>query len=173
MSSRNWLFGLILVVATTLAYQPAWNGKPIWDDDTHITSAELRSGHGLIRIWTDPAAAPQYYPLLHTIFWLEYKLWGASPLPYHLVNIALHALTALLLLRMLQCLELPGAWLAAGVFALHPVMVESVAWISELKNTLSGTLCAASALMYLKYDQERKRGGYFISFALFLAGLMT
>ncbi len=172
MSSRNW-FGLILIVVTVLAYQPAWNGKPIWDDDIHITSAELRSLHGLGRIWTDPAAAPQYYPLLHTVFWIEYKLWGAWPLPYHLLNIGLHALTALLLLRILERLQLPGAWLAAGIFALHPVLVESVAWISELKNTLSGALCAGSALLYLKYDRERKRSAYFIAFALFLAGVMT
>jgi Tfp pilus assembly protein PilF len=167
------LFGLILVVATTLAYQPAWNGKPIWDDDIHITSAELSSLHGLGRIWTDPAAAPQYYPLLHTVFWIEHKLWDARPLPYHLLNIALHALTALLLWRILERLQLPGAWLAAGIFALHPVLVESVAWISELKNTLSGALCAGSALLYLKYDQQRKRSTYFIAFALFVAGVMT
>jgi tetratricopeptide (TPR) repeat protein len=158
---------------TTLAYQPAWNGKPIWDDDIHITSAELSSFHGLGRIWTDPAAAPQYYPLLHTVFWIEHKLWGTWPLPYHLLNIGLHALTALLLWRILERLQLPGAWLAAGIFALHPVLVESVAWISELKNTLSGALCAGSALLYLKYDQERKRSSYFIAFALFLAGVMT
>src|SRR5207237_815717 len=173
MSSRNWLFGLILIVATTLAYQPAWNGKPIWDDEIHITIPALRSVHGLARIWTDPAAAPQYYPLLHTVFWIEYRLWGAWPLPYHLVNIALHALTAVLMLRILRRLELPGAWVAAAIFALHPVLVESVAWISELKNTLSGALCAGSALMYLKYDQSRERSAYFIAFVLFLAGLMT
>src|SRR6266849_4025504 len=173
MSSRNWVFGLILIVATTLAYQPAWNGKPIWDDEIHITIPALRSVHGLARIWTDPAAAPQYYPLLHTVFWIEYRLWGAWPLPYHLVNIALHALTAVLMLRILQRLKLPGAWVAAAIFALHPVLVESVAWISELKNTLSGALCAGSALMYLKYDQNRERSAYFIAFVLFLAGLMT
>lgn len=167
------MFGLILVVATTLAYQPAWNGKPIWDDDIHITSAELSSLHGLGRIWTDPAAAPQYYPLLHTAFWIGHKLWGTWPLPYHLLNIALHALTALLLWRILERLQLPGAWLAAGIFALHPVLVESVAWISELKNTLSGALGAGAALLYLKYDQDRKRSSYIIALALFIAGLMT
>ncbi|MEY2542834.1 MAG: protein O-mannosyl-transferase [Verrucomicrobiota bacterium] len=167
------MFGLVLVVATTIAYQPAWNGKPIWDDDIHITSAELSSLHGLGRIWTDPAAAPQYYPLLHTAFWIEHKLWGTWPLPYHLLNVALHALTAVLLWRILERLQLPGAWLAAAIFALHPVLVESVAWISELKNTLSGALGAGAALLYLKYDQERKRSSYIIALALFIAGLMT
>jgi tetratricopeptide (TPR) repeat protein len=173
MSSRNWLFGLILIVVTALAYQPAWNGKPIWDDEIHITPAELRSAHGLARIWTDPAAAPQYYPLLHTVFWIGYQLWGGWPLPYHLLNIALHALTALLLLRILQRLDLRAAGFAAAIFALHPVLVESVAWISEIKNTLSGALCAGSALLYLKYDLERKRSAYFTAFVLFLAGVMT
>src|ERR1700724_1348797 len=134
MSSLHLLFGLILIVVTALAYQPAWNGNPIWYDDIHITSAELRSVHGLGRIWTDPAAAPPYYPLLHTGFWIGHRLCRARPLPHPLLNIALHALTALLLWRMLTRLQLPGAWLAAGIFALHPVLVESVAWISELKN---------------------------------------
>jgi protein O-mannosyl-transferase len=162
-----------LIAVTALAYQPAWNGKPIWDDDIHITIPPLRSWHGLARIWTDPGAVPQYYPVLHTVFWLEYKLWGTWPLPYHLINIVLHAVSALLLLRILQRLEVPGAWLAAFIFALHPVHVESVAWISEVKNTLSGALCAAAALIYLNYDQYRKRGTYSVAFLLFLIGVMA
>ena len=173
MSSRNWLFALVLLVATLLVYQPAWNGKPIWDDEIHITTPELRSSHGLTRIWTDPAAAPQYYPLLHTIFWVEYKLWDGWPLPYHLVTILLHATLALLLFQILRRLNVPGAWLGAAIFALHPVHVESVAWLSEVKNTLSGALAAAATLTYLKYDKDRQLTAYFLAFALFVAGLMT
>ncbi len=173
MSSRNWLFALVLLVATLLVYQPAWNGKPIWDDEIHITTPELRSSHGLTRIWTDLAAAPQYYPLLHTIFWLEYKLWDGWPLPYHLVTILLHATLALLLFQILCRLNVPGAWLGAAIFALHPVHVESVAWLSEVKNTLSGALAAAATLAYLKYDKDRQLTAYFLAFALFVAGLMT
>jgi len=173
MSSRNWLFALVLLVATLLVYQPAWNGKPIWDDEIHITTPELRSSHGLTRIWTDPAAAPQYYPLLHTIFWVEYKLWDGWPLPYHLVTILLHAILALLLFQILRRLNVPGAWLGAAIFALHPVHVESVAWLSEVKNTLSGALAAAATLAYLKYDKDRQLTAYFLAFALFVAGLMT
>src|SRR5438045_9387702 len=109
MSCRNFLFGLILIVATTLAYQPAWNGKPIWDEEIQITGPELRSADGLMRIWTDPSAAPQYYPLLHTVFWVEYKLWDGLPLSYHLLTILLHAVLALLLLQILRRLEVPGA----------------------------------------------------------------
>jgi tetratricopeptide (TPR) repeat protein len=173
MSSRNWLFGLILIVATTLAYQPAWNGKPVWDDNSHITSIELRSLHGLGRIWTNPAAAPQYYPLLHTVFWLEYKLWKDWPLPYHLITIFFHLLSALLFLKVLQRLKVPGAWLAAAIFALHPVHVESVAWFSEIKNTLSTALCVGAALIYLDYDESRKRSAYFLAFVLFVLALLT
>ena len=173
MSSRNWLFALVLIVATLLVYQPAWNGKPIWDDEIHITAPALRSFRGLTRIWTDPSAAPQYYPLLHTIFWLEYKLWDGWPLPYHLLTILLHAILALLLLQILRRLEVPGAWLAAAIFALHPVHVESVAWFSEVKNTLSGVFAAAATLAYLKYDKDRQSAAYLLALALFVAGLMT
>src|SRR6266403_604936 len=173
MSSRNWLFALVLLVANLLVYQPAWNGKPIWDDEIHITTPELRSSHGLTRIWTDPGAAPQYYPLLHTIFWVEYKLWVGWPLPYHLVTILLHATLALLLFQILRRLNVPGAWLGAAIFALHPVHVESVAWLSEVKNTLSGALAATATLAYLKYDKDRQLTAYVLAFALFVAGLMT
>src|SRR2546423_3095815 len=173
MSSRNWLLGLILIVATTVAYQPAWNGKPIWDDEIHITAPALRTVDGLARIWTDPAAAPQYYPILHTLFWVEYKLWDGWPLPYHLVTILLHAILALLIVQILRKLEVPGAWLAAFIFALHPVHVESVAWLSEIKNTLSGTLGAAAILVYLRYDEDRQPGAYFLAVALFVVGLLA
>ncbi|MEY2601010.1 MAG: protein O-mannosyl-transferase, partial [Verrucomicrobiota bacterium] len=130
-SQRIWLFSLALIVATALAYLPAWNGKLIWDDNSHITQPELRSWHGLVQIWTQVGATQQYYPLVHSIFWVEQKLWGDSVLGYHLVNILLHALGAVVLLQILLRLKVPGAWLAAGLFALHPVQVESVAWISE------------------------------------------
>ena len=167
------MFGLILVVTTLLVYQPAWNGKPIWDDDIHLTPPQLRSLHGLARIWTDPAAAPQYYPVLYTIFWLEDKLWDGWTLPYHIITILLHAIFALLLVQILRRLNVPGAWLAAAIFAFHPLHVESVAWFSEIKNTLSGVLAAAATLVYLKYDEDRHRASYFLALGLFVVGLMT
>src|SRR5437588_5504115 len=173
MSFRNWLFALALIVVTFLVYQPAWNGQPIWDDEIHITTPELRALHGLVRIWTDPAAAPQYYPALHTLFWLEYKLWDGSVLPYHLVTIFFHALLALLVMLILRRLNVPGAWLAAFVFALHPIHVESVAWFSEIKNTLAGALAAAATLAYLTYDQDRHRLAYLTALALFAVALLA
>ena len=167
------MFGLILIVATTLAYQPAWNGQPIWDDEVHITPHGLRSLHGLARIWTDPTAAPQYYPVLGTVFWIEYALWHDRPPLYHLVNISLHVFAALLLLRIFRRLEIRGAWLAVAVFALHPVQVESVAWISELKNVLSAVFGFLAAIAYLRFDSERKLGWYVVALLCFVLGLMT
>jgi len=172
-SLPNWLLALILAATTFVAYQPAWNGKPIWDDEIHITAPELRSLHGLARIWTDPSAAPQYYPLLHTIFWAEHKLWDGAVLPYHFVTIFCHALLALLIWRILRTLNVPGAWLAAALFALHPVHVESVAWLSEIKNTLSGVFAAGAMLLYFQYDKDRHRALYFGALAFFALGLMT
>jgi tetratricopeptide (TPR) repeat protein len=172
-SWRRWVWGLLLVVVTILAYQPAWNGKPIWDDEGHITKPELRSMDGLGRVWIKPGATQQYYPLAHSVFWVEHKIWGDSPLGYHLINILLHAVSALLLLKMLRRLEVPGAFLATVIFALHPVQVESVAWISELKNTLSGTLYLGSALAYLEFYREGKKAFYAAALGLFVLGLMA
>ena len=171
-SQRIRLFSLALIVATAVAYLPAWNGKPIWDDNAHITQPELRSWHGLVEVWTQVGATQQYYPLVHSVFWIEQKLWGDSVLGYHLINIFLHGFAAIVLLRILLRLKVPGAWLAAGLFALHPVQVESVAWISEIKNTLSGLFFFCSILAYLNFDQNRSRVAYFRSLALFLFGLM-
>src|SRR5437016_2762330 len=167
-----WLFALALIAITALAYLPAWNGKLIWDDNRHITQPALRSWQGLADIWARVGATQQYYPLVHSFFWIEQKLWGDSVLGYHLVNILLHSLGAVVLLQILQRLKIPGAWLAAALFALHPVQVESVAWISELKNTLSGLFFFCSILTYLNFDERRNRLAYISSLALFVLGLL-
>jgi protein O-mannosyl-transferase len=170
---RDWWLGVLLVVGVFLAYQPVWHAGFIWDDDRHITQPELRSLHGLARIWTQLGATQQYYPLVHSVFWVEHRLWGDAPLGYHLLNVLLHALSALLLVKILRQLQIPGAWLAAFLFALHPVEVESVAWISELKNTLSGVFYLSAALAYLGFDRNRDRGSYAAALGLFLLGLMS
>src|SRR5438128_3232690 len=170
MSSRNLLFGLILIVATTLAYQPAWHGKLIWDDDLYLKSAHLTSLGG---IWTRPQTTQQYHPLVGSVFWIENRLWDDSMLGHHLLNILLHAGSALLLFRILEQLAVPGAWLTAAVFALHPVQVESVAWLVELKNTLSGFLFCSAILIYLRFDQSRNKLLYALVLFLFLLGLLA
>ncbi|MGD0351145.1 MAG: tetratricopeptide repeat protein [Verrucomicrobiota bacterium] len=171
LNDRLW--GVFLIVVTLVVYLPAWNGKPVWDDDVHLTRPALQSLHGLVRIWCDLKATPQYYPLVHSVFWVEHKLWDELFLDYHLVNILLHACSAVLLLKVLQRLEVPGAQFASAIFALHPVNVEAVAWISELKDTLSGVLCLGSVLAYLSFDRGRSRKSYAVALGLFLLGLMS
>jgi len=170
---REWGWALLLLAVTILAYGPAWSGQPLWDDAAHMTRPELRSVAGLASIWTRLGATQQYYPLLHSLFWLEYRLWGESTVGPHLVSILLHGLAALLLVRIVRKLELRGAWLAGGVFALHPVMVESVAWITELKNTLSAIFFLTAALAYLDFDGKRKAKPYALALTLFVLGLLS
>ena len=146
MTLRNWrrdwrsaLPGVLLGVLVLIAYWPSLSGQFLWDDDSNVTKrAPLRSLHGLWRIWFAPGATQQYYPLTHTSFWLDYHVWGLHPFGYHAENVLLHALSASLLWLILRRLAVKGAWLGAAFFALHPVCVESVAWITERKNTLSG-----------------------------------
>jgi tetratricopeptide (TPR) repeat protein len=143
------LFALALAAAVLLTYLPALSAGFVWDDDGHVTRPDLRSIHGLWRIWFEPGATQQYYPILHTAFWVEHRMWGDSPFGYHLLNVGLHAAAAWFFLLLLRRVGVPGARLAALVFALHPVCVESVAWISEQKNTLSALFYFSAALAYV------------------------
>jgi tetratricopeptide (TPR) repeat protein len=155
-SARHWLPGLLLIAATFLVYLPALRGGFVWDDDSWTTklAALFQNASGLHSIWFQPAALQQYYPLTGTSFWLDYQFWKFWTPPYHVENVLLHALAALLFWRLLLRLQLPGAWLAAALFALHPVMVESAAWITERKNVLSLVLYLGAFLAYLRYAKE-------------------
>ncbi len=146
---------ILIILLTLTAYYPALRGGFIWDDTDYVTENQtLRDLNGLKRIWFEVGATYQYYPLVHSTFWLEYHLWKLNPFGFHLVNVLLHATSAILLWQVLRRLQLPGAWLAAAIFALHPVEVESVAWITERKNVLSGVFYFAAALAYLRFVQE-------------------
>ncbi len=159
--------------ATLMAYWPALRGGLVWDDASHVTNPALESLHGLWRIWFDLGATQQYYPLLHSAFWMEHRIWGDAVLGYHLTNVVLHAASACLVVRIVRRLSLPGAWLAGLVFALHPVCVEAVAWISEQKSALSGVFCLAAAMVYLRFDQTRRRPDYLCALGLFVLGLLS
>lgn len=145
------LAALALVALTLVAYVPAMRGGFVWDDDDYVTANRtLRSVDGLRRIWVEPGAVPQYYPLTFTSLWIEHHLWADSPTGYHVTNVLLHATSAVLLWRVLCLIALPGAWIAAAFFAVHPVGVESVAWITERKNVLSGACYLGAALSCLR-----------------------
>lgn len=171
---------ILLVAMTILAYVPVFGAGYVWDDDSYLTrNKTLTSENGLAEIWLTPRASPQYYPMVFSTFWLERRLWGLNPTGYHVVNVLLHAATAVFLWRLLLRLKLPGAWLAAAAFALHPVHVESVAWIAERKNVLSGLfyMLAASAFMrFIPPDSAPSRGriGWYIaSLGLFVLALLS
>ncbi len=167
------------MAATVAAYFPCLRGSALWDDAAHITPPRLRTWEGLWRIWSKLGTTQQYYPVLHSAFWVEHRLWGDSVLGYHLANVALHAAAACLFALVLARVW-PGErgwtwapWLAAAVFALHPVCVESVAWISEQKNTLSLTFYLLAALAYLRFDRGRRWRWYALAFALFALALLS
>jgi len=145
------------LVLAFLAYEPAWHAGFIWDDDDHVTAnPAMTASHGLRMIWSSIPVS-RYYPLTLTSFWVQRRLWGLDPMPYHLVNIALHAANAVLVFYILRRLRVPGALLAALVWLLHPVNVESVAWITELKNTQSGLFFFLAVLCYLRFDVAERR----------------
>ena len=171
---RLWLGALTLMAAVVLAYGPIWRAGFVWDDDLVVTANPVIVGPlGLHEIWTTSAA--DICPLTLTTFWIEHKLWGLDPLPYHLVNVVLHGASAILLWRVLLSLRVPGAWLGAALWAMHPVQVESVAWISELKNTQSGVFYLLAILFFVKslktdsVDSSRRVANY--AFALVFAAL--
>ncbi|MCH9057188.1 MAG: tetratricopeptide repeat protein [Planctomycetes bacterium] len=148
-----WIAGTLLIVLATLAaYMPAMQGDFLWDDDDHVSAnLAVQSPDGLGKIWSEKGSTPQYYPIVFSSFWVEYSLWGQSTVGYHVVNVALHILNALILWRVLGLLSIRYAWLAAAIFALHPVHVESVAWITERKNVLSGLFYLSALFAYLRF----------------------
>jgi protein O-mannosyl-transferase len=176
LKPRNTIaaLALLLYALTLLAYAPAIRGGFIWDDDDYVqNNANLRSPHGLIDIWTAPRTSPQYYPMVFTTFWMEYQLWGDSATGYHLVNVLLHATAAVLLWRVLVALHIPAAYVAAIIFALHPIHAESVAWITERKNVLSAVFYFAAGLAYLRWDQHGRPRDYVVALILFIAALLS
>ena len=171
------LFGLVI-----LAYLPSFRCEFIWDDDAYVLNNRvIQAWDGLPRIWFDPLATPQYYPLVHTSFWLEYRLWKLNPTGYHVVNVLLHATSVIALWRVLAAWNIQGAWLAAAIFGVHPVHVESVAWITERKNVLSGLfyIMAMLAVTPLFLNGIDKRSGrkyfsrYLLVTSLFVCALLS
>ena len=173
-----------IILLTFCSYYPAIHSDYIWDDDNYVTdNYTLKSLQGLKDIWTKPGAVPQYYPAVHTTFWLEYHFWKLNPLGYHLVNITIHIASAILVALVLHKIAIPGAWLAALIFAIHPVHVESVAWITERKNVLSAFFYLSSLIVFqrliIKRDCRHRPNPssryfeYSFAFLLYLCALLS
>ncbi len=178
--SQPWVPPVALLLLTILAYAACYGNGFVWDDDNYVTNnVALRSVGGLADIWLKPTATPQYYPLVHTMYWLEYQLWGTQAFGYHLVNVLLHAGAAVMLFFLLRRWQLAGAWLAAAVFAVHPIEVESVAWITERKNVLSGLLFLLALWSCLRafgmdFDRQKPKWGWYLgAFGLFVGALLS
>src|SRR6266511_4445467 len=155
---RAFIFAFVLTAVTIFVYRPAWNGGFLWYDDVYITNNELLTApDGLRRIWFSLDSPSQYFPLVYTTFRIEHALWGITPTGYHWVNLLLHICNALLVWLVLTRLNVPGAWLTGAIFALHPVQVESVAWITERKNVLMGFFFLLTLLSWTRFVKEQAR----------------
>ena len=166
-----------LVLLVVVSYLPAmlWGGF-VWDDNLCIKVDPVREVSGLWQIWFSPSAIESeyhYWPLVYTAFWLEHKLWGFDPTGYHIVNVLLHLANTLLLWHLLRRLVVPSAWIVAAVFAVHPLHVESVAWIIERKDVLSGLLYLGAVLAWMRFVEQPNPRRYAWSLALYVAGLLS
>ena len=162
--AHGWPAPAALCLLVLVSYLPAmlW-GDFIWDDLVMIGTPAVREATGLRQIWFSPGeieAEVHYWPLVYSSFWLQHKLWGFAPAGYHVVNVLLHLANTLLLWQLLRRSAVPGAWLAAAVFAVHPVHVESVAWVIELKDVLSGLFYLSAALAWIRFDAEPRPSRY-------------
>ncbi len=157
-ATRRWsLWGgiALIALAACVAYLPALRGQFILDDDIYLTNAPvIRASDGLYRIWCTSQAL-DYYPVTNTSLWLEWRLWGLNPLGYHVTNLLLHVAACLLIWAILRQLAIPGAFLAALLFAVHPLNVESVAWIAQRKGLLALVFFLLSILWYVREEQRR------------------
>jgi tetratricopeptide (TPR) repeat protein len=165
---RALIFAVILAAMTIFAYRPAWNGGFLWDDDDYIINNELlTAANGWQRIWFSLDSPSQYFPFTYSTFRIEHALWGLNTTGYHWVNLLLHVANALLVWAVLAKLKVPGSWLAAAIFALHPVQVETVAWITERKNVLMGLFFLLTLLAWIQFaDEQTRRRWIFYCLAL-------
>lgn len=164
---------LALTILIFVSYSPAINGGFIWDDDTFFTkNPVMAKPDALKRLWFT-TQTPDYFPLVSTSLWLQRLIWGLHPMGYHIFNIILHFFNAVLLWLILKKMKIPGAWMAAAIFGIHPVNVESVAWITEIKNLQSTFFFMLTIFSYLSFVEKQKKSLYVFSLIFFLMALLS
>jgi tetratricopeptide (TPR) repeat protein len=168
-----YLQAALIALVTCWIYSPALNGDWLWDDTMYVSHNPLLSQPGrLFKAWFQPGSFIEYYPIEQTVQWVQWQLWGLNPLPYHITNVALHIVNALLVWRLLGKLGVKLAWLGGLLFAVHPVHVESVAWISELKNTLSLGPILLSLSAWVDFEERRDLRDYRLALGFFVVGML-
>ncbi|MDP8247486.1 MAG: tetratricopeptide repeat protein [Candidatus Tritonobacter lacicola] len=173
--TKSFLVGAAAIALLVfLAYLPALSAGFIWDDDAWVyNNPYVKGERSILKVWYTAEVPGQNYPLTYTFFWVQCRLWGLNPLGYHLSNIVLHILDAVLLWAVLRKLHAPAAWFVAAVFALHPLMVESVAWVTEAKNVLSAFFLFSALLLFLRFELDGKRSSYALSIMLYMLALLS
>ena len=170
---RTIVQALVIAVAALWIYRPSLHGGWLWDDDFDITdNAITQSPTGLWSIWFKPGSQVDYYPIKASVQWLQWHLWGMDTRGYHLTNVGLHILSALLVWRLLSKFGLRLAWVGGLIFAIHPVQVESVAWIAELKNTLSLPPFLLAMCFWIDYEEHRRDRDGELALGLFLVAML-
>ena len=164
---------LVILLACFVAYFPSLSGGFVWDDDTHLLLNPVFQDDGLHRVWLTPPQEINYWPVTFTTYWLEYQIWEFDPLGYRIVNLLLHALAAMVLWAVLRALSIPFAWWIALIFAVHPVNVESVAWIAQRKNVLSLLFFLLTALLYLRFEVHRRVVFYAAALGCFTLAMLS
>ncbi len=171
------LAALALCLLVAVSYFPATMAGFVLDDNALTDARPVRTLSGIWQIWFQPGSLKQneghYWPVLYTTFWLEHKLWGFAPAGYHIVNLLLHSAVTLLLWRLLRRLAIPGAWVAAALFAVHPLHVESVAWVIGRKDLLAALFFLSAVLGYLRFVEDGHWGRYILALPLFVLSLLS
>ncbi|MGZ5566369.1 MAG: tetratricopeptide repeat protein [Limisphaerales bacterium] len=162
---------MLIFVAVMVVYWPVYSAGFIWDDNVMLTNSPTMRGP-FLAIWTG-ASGVDFFPVTYSSFWIEWRLWGMNPVGYHVINVLLHAISCVVLWRVFGHLRFPAAWLAALLFALHPVNVESVAWVAERKNVLAMLFYSVTVWAFVRFVQSGKRKWYFISLTAFLLSLLA
>jgi tetratricopeptide (TPR) repeat protein len=168
-----WLQAALIALVTFWVYSPAISGDWLWDDSMYLShNSQLAQPGHLWKVWFQPGGFIEYYPIEQTVQWIQWQLWGNDTFPYHLTNILLHVANALLLWRLLARLGVKLAWIGGLIFAVHPMNVESVAWISEFKNCLSLAPALLAMSAWIDYSERRRPRSLGLCLAFFVVSML-